>query len=138
MFAVLSALVLGLFSLAVIWYQNYLEFESIVNNQNGAASSARGSLKNNNNEAEEEVLEINTYRFVCTILIAVFPSFIFFFSADGNPGLFLNEMFLFITASLSLWALLMGWQLKTLFEKIILILSLSFSLLLGTILLIEN
>jgi uncharacterized membrane protein YhaH (DUF805 family) len=119
--AIIAALLSGFFSLAAIWYQNYLQKKSNVNNDEIKRS---GSVKNElPGKSTSPALRI-----VFTLVIVACPLLLLLLIgkerlSDGDK--YLMEYYL-IWSIITLIAVIIGWARKTSFEKIILIVSLIF------------
>jgi len=142
--AIAITILTGVFSLAGIWYQNYLSKKS-----NGAVQPVQQDHKGGIPEIQQPISvpspqqnSRNTRRIVFTILIAVSPWLVFDYAlrmlwqlshANGNSyqadieNLLMtrNRIILYcgIWVIITVVALLSGWARKTIFEKFILIAS---------------
>jgi uncharacterized membrane protein YhaH (DUF805 family) len=119
--AIIVAIISGFFTLAAIWYQNYLQKKS-------------GSIKNESDISNPTENKINQkgknpiWRVVFTIVVVVCP--LFLLMVVGKDRLSSGDKYLmeyyFIWVVITFVAILLGWKQKSLFEKIILIASLAF------------
>ena len=120
MAAIITSIISGFFSLAVIWYQNHL--------QNKSGTTVRELTKFKAEELNKKAKpQNNIWRILFTLIIVACPLLLLVTLGKGRFGgdQYLAEYYLIWTI-VTLIALLLGWKSKTLFEKIILIVSLIF------------
>lgn len=118
---ILAAIISGFFSLAAIWYQNYLQKK---NTPAGNGHAAAGSVE----IRSQQIHFSTTWRIIFTLLIVACPLLLLFLIgketlAGGDK--YLMEYY-FIWVVITFIAILIGWKKKSTFEKIILIASLAF------------
>jgi|GEM_PF-3922557 len=118
---ILVAFISGFFSLAGIWYQNYLQKKSVFV-KNDQVISVKGETKSNQHEKNP------IWRVVFTIGVVICP--LLLLMVVGKERLSGGDKYLmeyyFIWVVITFVAILLGWKQKSLFEKIILIASLAF------------
>ncbi|MBC7508137.1 MAG: hypothetical protein H7320_05210 [Ferruginibacter sp.] len=119
--AILATIISGFFSLAAIWYQNHLQKKNI------QASNEPTSSKSPENKSTHTQFS-STWRIVFTLLIVICPLLLQLLIGKerlSGGDKYLMEYYLFWVV-ITFIATLIGWKKKSLFEKIILILSLAF------------
>jgi hypothetical protein len=119
--AIIVAIISGFFSLAGIWYQNYL--------RNKSNTHSPGEV------LIEQPKKRSSLAIFFTILIATLPWIIWKFLLSSLIEVVYNHMetyakimvlYFFIWLVMTIVAIISGWKLKTLFEKIILFVSSAF------------
>ena len=130
---ILVAIISGFFSLAGIWYQNYLSRRT-----NARAGNAPVGSRQLSGPAENAPPEQNkrlAARFFFTILVAILPGVLWKLLVEGFRPLIYKYMPLYakiMVSYFSIWlvvtliALGSGWTYKTVYEKIILFISAGF------------
>lgn len=118
--AIIVALISGFFSLGAIWVQNYLQKKNIIKNQESPRDTATKKIANISPK-------INIWRITFTLILVLLPLlFLLIIGKDKIGGdKYLMEYY-FIWVIITSLALGINWKSKTLFEKIILTLSLLF------------
>ena len=119
---IIVAMISGVFSLAAIWYHNHLQQKSVNKKVDGSQVNEQGTKGTT-------PLNMKKLRIGITIIIVVFPLLLLLLLGKerlaGNGGKFLM-VYYFIWVIVTSLALVIGWKTKTLFEKIILFVSLIF------------
>jgi hypothetical protein len=119
--AILAAIVSGFFSLAAIWYQNYLQKKNTQVSNEPVSPESPGSKSTHTQFSP-------TRRIVFTVLLVICPVLLLLLVGKerlSGGDKYLMEYY-FIWVVITFIAMLTGWKKKSTFEKIILILSLAF------------
>ena len=118
---IMGTIISGLFSLGAIWYQNYLQKKSPSENTKTTLSNI--SEAKTTTAKRSPILSI-----VFTLVIVVCPLLLLLVVGKervSGGDKYLMEYY-FIWVIITIVAILIGWKRKTMFEKIVLILSLIF------------
>lgn len=116
--AILASIISGLFSLAAIWYQNRLrKTKTLENNEPSVSKSPKNKLAYKHISSK--------WRIAFTLLIVICPLLLLILI--GKESLFGGDEYLmeyyFIWVVITFVAILIGWKQKSIFERVILILS---------------
>lgn len=118
---VIVALISGFFSLAAIWYQNYLQKKAPVDYKK---QDLPGAIVGNQTTTQTKSPAL---RIIFTLVIVILPYVLLaVLGKTEYAGAIPGREYYFIWIIITLAAILIGWIRKSLFEKIVLIASLLF------------